>query len=113
MSCHFCPHAKIAPLLIYMPRDMLDHSFILWRSAEVYRTDRTGEIGDPWGVPTVNSNGSDVLPLNWSLTVRSLRKEQHQLTISGGKPRSAIICVSHLWLTLSKNPWISKRSKPV
>src|SRR5216684_6445306 len=74
MSCHFCPHAKIAPSSMYMPRDTLDHSFVLWRSAEVYRTDRTSKIGNPWGVPTVNSNGSDILPLNRSLTMWSLRK---------------------------------------
>src|SRR5258707_5735633 len=113
MSFHFHPQAKMAPSSMYMPSDELAHSLVLCRSAVVYMTDSTGETGDPWGVPTVKSNGSDVLPLNRSLTEWSLRKERHQLTISGGKPRSAIICVSHSWLTLSKNPWISKRSRPV
>ena len=75
--------------------------------------DRTGETGEPWGVPTVKIKGSDVLPLNLSLTVRSLRKDRHQLVSSGAKPRLEKVWISLSWLMLSKNPCMSNRSKPV
>src|SRR5229473_650489 len=113
MSFHFHPQAKMAPSSMYMPSEELAHSLVLCRSAAVYMTDSTSETGDPWGVPTVKSNGSDILLLNRSLTEQSLRKEWHQPTISGGKPRSESICTNLLWLTLSKNPWMSKRRRPV
>ena len=47
--------------------------------------ERTGESGESCGVPVVKSMGSYVLPLNLSLTVRSLRKDLpvHHLTSSG------------------------------
>jgi hypothetical protein len=74
--------------------------------------ERTGEPGEPYGAPTVNSNGSDVLSLKCSLTVRYLRKEQHQLTSSCAKPRLLRICTSLLWLMLLKKPCMSNKRRP-
>jgi hypothetical protein len=64
--------------------------------------DRTGETGEPCGVPTAKSNGSEARPLNLRRTVRFVRKDRHQLTGSGAKPRLATIATSLLWLTWSK-----------
>jgi len=66
--------------------------------------ERTGNIGEPCGVPTMKSKGSDVLPLNLSLTVRSFRKDLHHLTSSGAKPRSVKVLINRSWLILSKYP---------
>jgi len=41
--------------------------------------ERTGDTGEPCGVPTVKSKGSDVCPLNLRRTVRSSRKESEGL----------------------------------
>jgi hypothetical protein len=75
-------------------------------------TERTGEIGDPWGVPTSESIGSESAPLNLRRTLLSARKDSHHLTISGAKPKSLISCTSLGRLTLSKKPEMSKRHNP-
>jgi hypothetical protein len=43
---------------------------------------------------TTKSKGSDILLLNLSLTVRSLRNNQHHFTNSGVKPKFVKICMS-------------------
>ena len=79
----------------------------------MYRTARTGEIGEPCGVPTSDLKGLEVRPLNFSFTVQSAKKAWVHKTSLCAKPRSAMICVSHSLLTLSKKPWMLKRSRPV
>ena len=71
--------------------------------------DRTGEIGEPCGVPTNDGKGSESPPLNFNLTDRSTRKDRVQLTSSGANPMSSTSCTSLRLLTLSKNPAMSKR----
>ena len=73
----FCPHAKMTLLSIYMPSDDLFQFRTLWRRGEVYMIERMGDTGEPCGVLTVKSNGSDVLPLNLRWTVWFLRKDLH------------------------------------
>jgi hypothetical protein len=51
--------------------------------------DRTGNTGEPCGVPTLKSKGSNVRLLNLSVTVRSARKELHHRTSPGMKLRLA------------------------
>src|SRR5258707_7932470 len=102
MSSHLHPQAKMTPSSIYIPSDALDHSLTLWRMGEVYMVDSTGNTGEPWGVPTVKLKGSDVSPLKRSWTVRSFRKDLHQLVSSGVKPRLAKVWISQSWLILSK-----------
>ena len=70
----------------------------------MYRTARTGEIGEPCGVPISDTKGLEVRPLNFSFTVQSARKGQVHDTSSCMKPRSVMICISHSLLTLSKKP---------
>ena len=50
--------------------------------------DKTGKIGEPCGVLTAESSGSERILLNLRQTLLSERKEVHQLTISGAKIRS-------------------------
>ena len=57
---------------------------------------RTGDTGDPWGVPTTKSKVSEISLLNLSLTMRSLRKDWHHLVSFGAKPRSLNDCINLL-----------------
>ena len=106
-------HAKIALSSMYMPSKALLQVFILWSSGDMYRIERAGEIGEPCGVPMMKLKGLEYHLLKWSLTNLSFRKNLHHRTSSSGNPRSSRICVSLLWLTLSKKPWMSNRSRPV
>ena len=79
----------------------------------MYRIERAGEIGEPCGVPMMKLKGLEYHLLKWSLTNLSFMKDLHHRTSSSGNSRSSRICVSLLWLTLSKKPWMSNRSRPV
>ena len=79
----------------------------------MYTVEGTGDTGEPCGVPTIYSKGSDILPLNLSLTVWSFRKDLHHLTSSSANPKSVKIFISRSWLILLKYPWISKSNIPV
>ena len=46
--------------------------------------ERTGEIGEPWGVPTSETIGSDRMPLNLRRTLLSARKELRRSTDKRG-----------------------------
>ena len=48
--------------------------------------DRTGEIGDPCGVPTSRERGSAVSPLKRREMRQSVRNDLSQLTKGFGKP---------------------------
>ena len=52
---------------------------------------------------TSDLKGLEVRPLNFSFTVQSARKAQVHDTSLCVKPRSAMICINHSLLTLSKN----------
>ena len=69
-------------------------------------------MGEPCGVPRSRSLSSDRVPLNLRRTFLSLRNDAAHLWISGGKPKSCITWIRQAWLTLSKKPWMSKRSIP-
>ena len=62
-------------------------------------TDRTGEMGDPWGVPMSNSSGSERVLFNLSHTFLLSRYDSHHAMISGVKPRSLISWMSLRQLT--------------
>src|SRR5712672_735107 len=104
------PQAKIAPLSIYIPNNVLFQPCIRCRRGDVYIMESTGETGKPCGVPTSVSRGSDDLLLNLRCTEWLVRKDLHQLMSSGAKPRFTKTLMSLLRLILSKNPWMSNNS---
>ena len=65
-------------------------------------------MGEPCGVPTLRSYGSEEKPLNLSVTCRSVRKDFSQPTSSAGKPLALKTARSLWWFMLSKKPEMSK-----
>src|SRR5260221_11954264 len=111
-SSQVLPQAKRRPLSTYIPRVHRCQFRTLWSSGDVYITKRTGDTGEPCGVPTLVAKGSDSKPLKRSWTVHSERKDLVHATSAGAKPRSSTICTSLALFTLSKKPWMLKRRTP-
>ena len=82
------PQAKRLPSSTYIDRPVLVQERARWRMGEAKMIERTGEIGEPWGVPTWRSYCSEVKLLNLSATWRLVRKDWSHFTISRGKPRA-------------------------
>ena len=83
--------------------------FPRWRGA-TYRTKRSGEIGDPRGVPTATSTKSRGAPWKDSLHDRPLRKDLTQATMYGETPFSRRYPVRACGWMLS-NPLLISRKR--
>src|SRR5712672_699477 len=94
--------ARMAPSSMYRLSDVHLMSRITRSRACVNSVERTGEIGEPCGVPPSERNGSEVWLLNFRQTERSERKDFVHETISSAKPRSATTWTSRPLLILSK-----------
>jgi hypothetical protein len=72
-----------------------------------------GEVGEPWGILVWIGHWASVLPLNDSVVVLLLRKEEHQDTTVAGQPSMRIMVSKWAEETLSKVPLTSKNGADV
>jgi hypothetical protein len=68
-----------------------------------------GDRGDPWGMPLGIGSGFDVNPSNENRVERLLRNEVIMLIVLSWKPRWDSLAVRIVWLTVLKNPEMSKK----
>ena len=87
------------------------HIFDASRSEDVYKVDKTGDRGEPCGVPVVMLKGSEVYIPKLREAIWPVKKERVQSHILEGNPRLCSVCVAQRGLTLSKNPEMLKRRR--
>ncbi|KAJ7492206.1 hypothetical protein FB451DRAFT_1021433 [Mycena latifolia] len=69
---------------------------------------RTGDTGDPWGIPFLTGFSALILPSRHTAASRSVKKDPTHLTRGRGMRLRRISRRSRSWFTLSKKPEMSK-----
>ena len=77
----------------------------------MYSADKTGDKGEPWGVPLVILKMSELYSLTQSLARLPVRKERVHLHTFSGKPLIRKIWAALSGLMLSKKPEMSNKMR--
>jgi hypothetical protein len=103
--------AKIAPSSTYMVRSLCSQVVADSIRLAVYRADKIGDRGEPWGVPCVIPKGWVEKSPILSVARRFAMKFLTHLTTPEGKPLSLKILAVRSGFRLSKKPEMSNRRR--